>query len=63
MVLLLEAVGITAAVLAVVLARSAPADPAEWWRQQEWLHRWVLGEPPPGQADEPGLTILPWDPD
>ena len=60
--LFLEAVGISAAAVGVVLAQNPPEDLRAWWDRQEWLHQMVM--PMAGDApDAHDLSILPWDDD
>jgi hypothetical protein len=56
--LFLEAVGISAAAVGVVLAQNPPEDLRAWWDRQEWLHDMIM--PMAGQGDsENDLSILP----
>lgn len=58
--LVLEAVGISAAAVGVVLAQNPPEDLRSWWDRQGWLHRMIM--PMPDDDDAPrGLSIFPWD--
>ena len=54
--LVLEAVGISAAAVGVVLAQNPPEDLRSWWDRQEWLHKLVMPDDDAAQ----GLSILPW---
>jgi hypothetical protein len=54
--LVLEAVGISAAAVGVVLAQNPPEDLRSWWDRQEWLHTLVM---PMGDDAAKGLSILP----
>jgi len=56
--LVLEAVGISAAAVGVVLAQNPPEDLRSWWDRQEWLHKLVMPMADDGNAG--GLSILPW---
>ena len=56
--LVLEAVGITAAAVGVVLAQNPPEDLRDWWSRQEWLQRMIM--PSDGSEVPDGLAILPW---
>jgi hypothetical protein len=56
--LVLEAVGISAAAVGVVLAQNPPEDLRDWWSRQEWLQRMIM---PDGSDAPDGLTILPWE--
>ena len=56
--LVLEAVGISAAAVGVVLAQNPPEDLRSWWDRQEWLHQLVMPMTDDGPAR--GLSILPW---
>jgi len=58
--LVLEAVGISAAAVGVVLAQNPPEDLRSWWDRQEWLHTLVM---PMGDDAAKGLSILPWTDD
>ena len=59
--LVLEAVGISAAAVGVVLAQNPPEDLRSWWDRQEWLHQLVM--PMADDDAAPGLSILPWTDD
>jgi hypothetical protein len=60
--LVLEAVGISAAAVGVVLAQSPPEDLRAWWARQDWLQNMIM--PAAGDRDVPkGLSILPWEGD
>jgi hypothetical protein len=57
--LVLEAVGISAAAVGVVLAQNPPEDLSAWWERQEWLHRMIM---PADDAEPPrGLSLLHWE--
>ena len=58
--LVLEAVGISAAAVGVVLAQNPPEDLRSWWDRQEWLHQLVM---PMDDGAARGLSILPWTDD
>ena len=55
--LFLEAVGISAAAVGVVLAQNPPEDLRAWWDRQEWLHEMIM--PMAGRAGDDDLSILP----
>jgi hypothetical protein len=55
--LVVEAVGITAAAVGVVLAQSPPEDLRSWLDRQDWLHKLVMADD--GDPAR-GLSILPW---
>jgi hypothetical protein len=57
--LFLEAVGISAAAVGVVLAQNPPEDLRAWWDRQDWLHEMIM---PMAGRDESSndLSILPW---
>jgi hypothetical protein len=57
--LVVEAVGITAAAVGVVLAQNPPEDLRSWLDRQEWLHRLVMPMADDGNTAQ-GLSILPW---
>ena len=58
--LFLEAVGISAAAVGVVLAQNPPEDLRAWWDRQEWLHETIM--PMAGRSESSNdLSILPWD--
>jgi hypothetical protein len=58
--LVLEAVGISAAAVGVVLAQNPPEDLRSWWDRQAWLHRMIM--PMSDDTDVPqGLSIFPWE--
>jgi hypothetical protein len=58
--LFLEAVGISAAAVGVVLAQNPPEDLRAWWDRQDWLHDMIM--PMAGRGESPNdLSILPWE--
>ena len=58
--LVLEAVGISAAAVGVVLAQNPPEDLRAWWDRQEWLHEMIMPMAGRGEMSN-DLSILPWD--
>jgi hypothetical protein len=57
--LFLEAVGISAAAVGVVLAQNPPEDLRAWWDRQEWLHDMIMPMAGRGESSN-DLSILPW---